>query len=313
MIVEDKIHPDEILNVVFTYNRPDYLRNIVRSHCDCAPGFRLLIVDDASTEPAQISGLIEFGNLPGVEVIAAVGGAQRHGGLYRNMNDALSLAAERGYRFLNLLQDDMQFVRPAATDLLRACSTLDSVHNGLHISLGFRKYLDVRNEPKTCDVPDVYRSQNLQVSDTGILHVERATKAGFTFQNSEREHNELALNLGFAGYVFRNPLVAFVPWPVYFRNRKQGGSGFGMRRTKLVPIQMMSEVDIQRLRDRSIEDLPYMEDWCLPASGYWLKPYNYTSSKSEWARRILTSFKQGVKFKRCRPGIALPKRAMDCA
>ncbi|WP_157132298.1 glycosyltransferase [Roseobacter sp. AzwK-3b] len=282
--------------MVFTFNRPNYLKNFVRSHQECAPEFNLLIIDDASTDPDQIKILDDFRKQDGIEVMTAYGASHRHGGLYQNMNEALAIAGRRGYQFMNLFQDDMQIVRPATDDILKACGILDMIKHGLHINLTFRKYLDVKNEPKICDVANVYRSQNLQVSDTGLIHVKRAISSGFIFQESERAHSALAVQLGFKGYVFRDPVCAFVPWPIFYRNKKKTKiAPLGtIRKTSNVKfIRTISPDEIISLKARDIKTLPYMEEWCRPANSYWLAPYNYTNSLRDWGKRIVRSAMDG--------------------
>ncbi|MBN2759723.1 MAG: glycosyltransferase family 2 protein [Rhodobacteraceae bacterium] len=100
---------------VMTYNRPAHLQNCLASVRRHLPGAPVLVMDDASDDPAQISLLDEARTLADVRVIVASGKAGFHGGLYGNMQHAL---AECQTQFLLYLQDDTQLVRsPNATDL----------------------------------------------------------------------------------------------------------------------------------------------------------------------------------------------------
>lgn len=280
--------------------------NLINSHRAFASEIPILVIDDDSTDTEQISVLHDLADIDGIEVISTRSASHRHGGLYTNMNMALDIAHKRGCRFLNLLQDDMQIVRPVSEDILHVCSLLEATRDALQISLTFRKYLDVKNEPIPSDVPDLYMSQSLNAADTGVIHVARAKESGFVFQNSEREHSAKAKSLGLKNYVYRDPAVAFVPWPIFFRNRERISrrqTSLSHKGPRLISIRGMSPPEVSRLKNRDMGLLPYMEDWCRPQNGYWLAPYNYTSSLSDWGKRIIRSIINGKANRRLIPHV----------
>lgn len=311
----DMISKDQVLNVVFTFNRPAYLRNFVNSHLVHTPDISLLIIDDASDDHAQLSYLKSIQKKERIEVLYAEGRAHRHGGLYTNMNRAIDVAYAKGYCFINLLQDDMQLVRNATNDMIHACNILNNEERALQISMAFRKYLDVKTEPRTCEVPDVYLSQTLHAADTGILHIPRAKSLEFRFQSSEREHSARAQSLGLINYVYRDPAVAWVPWPIYYRNRKSKhprGGALLARKDHFRAIRTMSEEEVERLKSRNIDRLPYLEDWCRPDKGCWIAPYNYTNSLYDWSRRIGRSIVQKGVTRRSVPRLIRHDTPISC-
>lgn len=286
----------QTLSVIFTFNRPQYLRNLVNSHCAFAPEIPILVIDDDSTDPEQLHVLDDLLEVSGIEVISVRSADHRHGGLYPNMNMALNIAHERGFRFLNLLQDDMQIVRPVSEDLMYVCSLLEATKDALQISLTFRKYLDVKSEPQPAAIPDLYMSRTLQAADTGIIHVARAKERGFSFLWSEREHSALAKSLGLKNYVFRDPAISFVPWPIFFRNRQtitRRRITVNRETSDFISIRAMSSIEVIALKNRDVGILPYMEDWCRPNKRYWLAPYSYTNSFRDWGKRIIRSVIDG--------------------
>jgi len=100
---------------VMTYNRPAHLQNCLASVRRHLPGAPVLVMDDASDDPAQLAILEQAKHVPGCRVIVASGEDGFHGGLYGNMQRALSLCDTR---FLLYLQEDTQLVRsPDAVDM----------------------------------------------------------------------------------------------------------------------------------------------------------------------------------------------------
>src|SRR5690606_3426070 len=96
---------------VFTYNRPQLLRNLLASLRQFYPDMDLAVFDDGSTDPEQQQILRELqAGGSHISITEEGTGDSKHGGLYHNMNRALAYARAKGYRYAYFVQDDMQFL-----------------------------------------------------------------------------------------------------------------------------------------------------------------------------------------------------------
>ena len=95
---------------IFSFNRGGNLRVCVESIQRNAPGIKYTVYDDRSDDPATLEYLEKISDRV---ITAPLPKNERHGGLYANMNLALSQA---DHPFLMTLQDDMQLVRTFSQD-----------------------------------------------------------------------------------------------------------------------------------------------------------------------------------------------------
>jgi len=100
-----------LLVCMFTYNRPDLLRNAVRAADRFFPYGDRMILDDASTDPRAQACLRELSADGRWKVYINPNRKRRtFGGLYQNFKYALNYALERDYDYCLFLEDDGQFV-----------------------------------------------------------------------------------------------------------------------------------------------------------------------------------------------------------
>lgn len=97
---------NELEVAIFSYNRGKYLQNCIESIAGNLPGVKFTVFDDHSDEKETVEYLASLGNKV---VLGSDGSGTRHGNLYKNMQMALEQSSKR---FLLLLQDDIQVVRP---------------------------------------------------------------------------------------------------------------------------------------------------------------------------------------------------------
>ena len=100
----------KLLNCVTSYQRYPYLRNTVESLLEYFRFGDTLVVDNGSTDPALHQYLDELENRGLFVMRRSWEGETDRPGLNDGMNDAMDFAAERGYDFVQFVQDDMQFM-----------------------------------------------------------------------------------------------------------------------------------------------------------------------------------------------------------
>ncbi len=100
---------DDLEMAIFSYNRGKYLKNCVDSVLENLPDATISIYDDNSDD----SETLDYLKLLGDKVKSSrAENTSRHGNLYKNMQIALDNSTKR---FLVLLQDDTQIVRPVSS------------------------------------------------------------------------------------------------------------------------------------------------------------------------------------------------------
>jgi glycosyltransferase involved in cell wall biosynthesis len=276
---------------VFSYNRGKYLRNCLESLGRHAADMSVTVVDDGSRDPDTRSVLDEFSSQ--VRVIVNEGGSGSSlGGLYRNMNWAISSAREHWVLFI---QDDMQLVRDVTEE------------DFAHIDRFFRAYPD-SIEFQTCfikgttkifvgdgieldrDVPaylrEPERSNRAWFSAVGVFHAGRMKERGIELRDSESSNQahvaQFADRMGLSPY----PFMMWLPFAESVKFRRKGllqryaewRAGAG-----LYPFRAMSEEEVQRLFARDLSTLPIADKI--------LEPIGRKRDDSEWMYAIVRHYR----------------------
>jgi hypothetical protein len=255
----------ELLHVVVGHELRPYFLNAVRSVRALAPGDRVLVVDNASHDQllrAELAALAAED--PKVELIRREENDLRTnakvGGLYDAYREAFARAAELGYRYVHLLQGDMQLLwwdddvlararaifgeQPACADVLTCLQPMLRTYGGELV-------------PATGSAP--FRLAHYGVADTGIFDLHRWQRAGLGFSTSERAHGARWMEAGFAVFCHPWPTVAPIPWPAVVR----GGRRIGRIATSGAPflLRPLSGGEVRALKQRQWS---WMEDLCTP-------------------------------------------------
>lgn len=211
------INKQNTLIAVFSYNMGKLLEWSVDSiETNCA-GFRLVIFDDNSDELVTREVLDRL-QLKGVEIHVnrAPKEGRKHGNLYGNIRNARAIAEGLGFRYLLMVQDDMQFVRPLSTEVLREYSdylSASEYHFQVDPRFLMRRHYEFLAETRT------FRHSGLMsYADVGILDLCKLRASGWTFGEGERAN---AFGLRALGYVRgfpRTPVMMHVPFPPRYRN-----------------------------------------------------------------------------------------------
>jgi glycosyltransferase involved in cell wall biosynthesis len=275
---------------IMTYNRPAHLRNCLASVRRHLPGAPVLMMDDASDDPAQLALLQEARQTDGVRVIVASGDAGFHGGLYGNMQRAL---AECDTRFLLYLQEDTQLVRsPDATDMDHVEQAL-APGDAAFVYPFFIKAIK-KKAGWTASPSDVPGSLQIRTRDNAlrpwnfyadicIADVQTLRAAGWRFQPNEGANGQQAQSL------FRPMQWLHAPWGFYcpevpiFRWRARSRS----LAQRILPARVrenaffhdMDTDSVLRLRNRPANTLPFAEDY-LTTTRKVRRPFVYQDVKS---------------------------------
>lgn len=270
----------KLLNCVLSYNRYYYLRNTVESLLEYFRFGDTLVVDDGSSDPRLTAYLADLARR-GIAVARRErepGAAQaKHGGLYANMDLGVERAAAGGYDYVQFIQDDVQFLwhDPAVLEkterIFRALSDCSLVEN-IFFNAIVRGVVEKRVEL----VPEAncYHRRPHGMLDQGIAPVSLIQRMGFRFASgNEGANSKWWRQRGYRTYRLHSPSMAFVPWPATLRHSQQASEGLAPpERYYLKPL---TDVQVRRLTDRPLSELPFAEDYCEPWGWTCPKPYWY--------------------------------------
>ncbi|WP_158271718.1 glycosyltransferase [Methylosinus sporium] len=262
---------------VFSYNRPQFLDNCLTSISRHAPGARVRVFDDNSSDPRVAEILKKKAESDSIEVILHDGNVfGLHGGLYCNMQRAYEHGLTNDVDIALFIQDDMQLVRDVTnSDLCNIRGYFAETPDAIQIYVSFLKAI---NHDKTVDQLHISRRCVAYLNNTsskwaaffcdvGIFHFGRMKNLQWKFEPGEGENNAKAqidrLCLGYYAY----PFMMYLPYPTteYYRVKPLllrvaewwVGSGF-------YPYDPMSPADVQRLFQRELTELPEAEAYLAP-------------------------------------------------
>lgn len=280
-----KLTDDSLVIAIMSFNRGPYLRHAVESAFRHAPKCRVLIVDDASDDPATVNCL-NAAAAGGATVVVNKAKRLNHfsgsylGGLYVNMNVALDVARQRGKDFVLLMQDDQQLVRDLDDDTLAGIDRIFSSDEGIcQVNPTFFKgvYTTERLAARFGVDQDLgyyfEKSASGGIGDTGIVSLARLAEKQFRFAEGERQSGERALAAGLRTAFYRDPLIMYMPWPHTTRDAAEFVHRY---RLGPHPYEPMSDAATQRLKSRPAGAFPIAEEY-LETRDALRKPWWYTA------------------------------------
>lgn len=276
-----------LLNCVFTYNRPQYLRNAIDSLAEYFTWGDTIVFDDGSDDADQQRYLsqAEQGGISVIRRERQADDVKRSlGGLYAAMNRALEVATERGYDYAQFFQDDMQFMWRDPEQLEKVHGIFDAFPDAAQVSLDFFKALspDIPRELELVASPPCYRHRRFGIFDTGILHLGRLRQAHFRFGGWEKETGEAFYRKGYRVYYVHSPVLTRIPWEMTVkRGQRRGRLRLPRERYYMKPL---NGEQVRRLTSRPLEEVAYYEDYCFPWGWGCLTPYwhGVFTSSSYW-------------------------------
>jgi hypothetical protein len=273
------IAPDNTLICIFSYNMGATLQHCLTSLRDMCPGFAVAICDDNSEDPETLRVIDQNRRwLYAVTSNRAPKEGRRHGNLYRNIQAMMDFALDRGFKYLFMVQDDMQFVRPFSANVRQQYDDIfvdESViqidprflrfATGYELVPGMRGY---RHGPETA------------FADVGIVDVSRLRRLGWQMIEGERENQQALAVLGKKRIMPFTPIVMHVPFPKLFRA--------GKRRIRLLPFNRgkycfhyMTEEEIKVMDARPLHQHPYFRHFLRPKNMRLAKAMYYLRKDSK--------------------------------
>ncbi|MCS3904379.1 glycosyltransferase involved in cell wall biosynthesis [Methylohalomonas lacus] len=232
---------------VFSYNRVQFLYNCLRSIEYCAPDFRIVIIDDNSTDAATINYLQTISTKYEVIYSSVIDNYEpKVGGLYNNMEMVFRLAYENNQKYVLFIQDDMQIVRSIDREDLQSIDHFFSENeNSFQLNSCFMKLKDQKEDPYYLQLDESAESYICTDSRhtkprwflaTGVFNVNRYHALYGALERTESENNYKCRERGLVMGIAKQPFMMWLPFPRSYRKRKRsllhnlieyiGGTGF---------------------------------------------------------------------------------------
>ena len=259
---------------VFSYNRGRYLRNCLASLHRHARDYPVTVMDDGSTDPEVHAALEEAGDA--IAVIHAQGDPEAYlGGLYGNMQRAVTRACELGEDLALFIQDDMQIVRDLEKrDEDHWHRFFEAYPEAVELATNFLKpnrRSDSLSVEIDWEVPVYFRgpatSRRAHFTAVGLFHADRLQARGWQFATSEGENEKQARELGLRMGISPYPFMMWLPNAASSKFRRRGllhrfaewyrGAGF-------YPYTPLDEERVRWLWERDISELPLAKSLLSP-------------------------------------------------
>jgi hypothetical protein len=278
----DRIEEDEILHVIVGHGLPTLFLNTVRSFRAVCPASALLVIDNDSPQQALKDALQERAAREPRTTLVLRGANERVngkvGGLYAAYRLAFDMAAGDGYRYVHLIQGDMQCMwwdgdaRAKLAELYRRHPNCVNVHTRAFSS--DRALMDdLMTDPRTGDTT----IPKYGMTDTGMVDLRRWNRYGMQFLDSEEATASLAAEKGLEAVVSPWPTEVAVPWPAVVRAGRQVGRE--VKTAKPLLCRPLGDDDIATIKaaDRPVA----VEEICVPWGWSCLAPMSETDL-SKW-------------------------------
>jgi hypothetical protein len=278
----DAIAERDILHVIVGHGLPVMFRNAVASFRAVCPDGELLVIDNGSPQQALRDDLVRRANhdVRTTTVLRDNNNLEnaKVGALYAAYRLAFDIATERGFRYVHLLQGDLQ-VLWWDLDALAKLSELYQRHRNcvnvhtLALSTDRALMGVVQVDKATGDtvMPDY------GVTDTGMFHLQRWRDSGMRFMSSEQETAALAREKGLITVVCPWPTEVPVPWPAVVRRGRQVGRE--VKTAKPYLCRPLDQTAVAMVK-RSASPVP-LETVCTPWGWWCLAPMSETDL-SRW-------------------------------
>lgn len=245
----------DTLLCIFSFNMGHALQNCLNFIPVNCSGFDIILVDDNSSD--NLTKKIIENNaamFKAVVVNRNSKSGKKHGNLYENIQNACDYARREGYKYIFLIQDDMQFVRPLSVDILAQYSDIfEKDEYALQVD---PRFLRAGKFEILHDLKAYQNDVRTSYADVGIVHLERLEKSGWVLREGERINREGLADLGYRRYFPFTPVIMHVPFPTRYRN--------GKRRTEIYPFNrgkygyhQMSAAEMSAMDRRQITELPF--------------------------------------------------------
>lgn len=282
---------------IFSFNRGNFLQHCVDSIERCAPDWKICVMDDDSNDPETKKILANIEQKHQVIINKKMTG-KKHGGLYANMQMALETFCNED--LLLCLQDDMQLVRhitKADQEFIQAY--FKNNPSAAFIQPCFLKGSSRKRDQHSlhfCEQRRLYfreskgQSAGVHYSDILITCPAKLRAANWQFADSEPANDSQAAKLfGKMGHLFC-PIAMWLPEvPAYRGKRKTLALKIAERRRQcgLFPFNYLTEIEQNKLQQRSPSELPFAEDFLTNSESGLDKPWVYYPLQgSRWLKKL---------------------------
>ncbi|PAV25877.1 hypothetical protein CF392_08775 [Tamilnaduibacter salinus] len=285
---------------VFSYNRGPHLHNCIASIERCAPGHRIVVFDDNSTDPETLDVLKTIRENHEVYSGAEKKGDQQHGGLYANMQRAFDMTSAQ--ELVLFLQDDTQMVRPLSeSDLDTLWDYFDRFPKAGFLSPAFRCGITRKRvlnrfiyQPERnvyfCEHHSHKAQAGIYYSDISVTRSDRLRSVGWTFKPDEYENErQCRANFDKMGYMYA-PFAMWLPNAPAYRFKDKSflfQLGERINQSGLYPYKIMDEAAVARLKSRPGPELAIAENHLSIDGKALKKPWIFDPlRRPRWLRRI---------------------------
>lgn len=283
---------------VFSYNRGNFLQHCIASIEQCAPGCAIRIFDDRSPDPETRQILEDLSGRHSVHYPADSGAQSKHGGLYANMQAALTLSGDE--ELVCFLQDDMQLVRTVTPeDIQRLEHFFATAAKPCFMRPTFLHHRNpVKDkrltrydlERRVYYVDRFKNSAGAFYSDVCLFRPKDLRAVGWAFvpreANNERQARERLAQMAY----WRDPFASWLPNVPAFRGKARTWAlrmAEKKRRCGFYPLAYMTPEQTQAFLLRDDQTLPYAEDFLQVRDGDLPKPWIYYPLQgSRWLKRL---------------------------
>ncbi len=240
--------------------------------------FDFMIIDDASTN-VTTREIIEANRelFKYVIIQKPREKIKTRGRLAENIQYAYDFAIAKSYKYLFMVQDDMQFLRSFDEKVLSEYSDIFSRDSSIiQVDPRFLRRLgaiEIDHELNAYTFPS--SDDRRSYADVGILHLERLVAIDWKFAKGERPNKVKAHDLGLRRIFPFTPIMMHIPYPVIYRNGKE------VRRFPWPFVvrgrcryKDLTQEEIEQMDRRPLGCIPYARDFLI-AKNLFLAKYHY--------------------------------------
>lgn len=260
---------------LFSYNRGPLLENCVDSIEHCAPGARLVIYDDASSDPETQAILAKIAERHEVRSMGDKKSKDQHGALYTNMQRAIDSVSDDN-EIIFFIQDDAQLIRKITEEDIQFINHYFAEHPraGFLAPVFQKRITKQRTLDRFIYNPELgvyicHHHSRIEVagvfySDISITTRQRLREVDWCFIPGEFQ-NELQAKSKFheMGYLYA-PVAMQLPNAPAYRNKKKTIAfqiAENFNKSGLYKFRYMNDAEVERLKNRPTSQVPIAEDY----------------------------------------------------
>jgi hypothetical protein len=141
---------------------------------------------------------------------------------------------------------------------------------------------------------DAYDRKPLAIPAVSIVSVKRFIKLGMKFGDfgKEKFFNEPLFRNGYISLTPRLPLFAWIPWPKTTTHGITTGSEKPPR--KQYYYHPISGKLLKKFKERSLHQVPFVEDYCQTWGYLAIKPYWFTQFSMQYIKMLKMNIEAGI-------------------